>query len=155
MKTDTRPDPFHDIHSRRTLTPKTKVVTSHPNTKFTDVKQITKNPRHHEQNMTKQNSRTQRRGKEHKRLKPGKNTNSQRTIKEQMLNRLHWGWTKAGCRKIGCVKDPMRNFPGQINDRTIQIEEKELTPSLGPTESTKKRVKQELHLQTKATNKQT
>lgn len=58
MKTDTRLDTLHDIHSRGTLTPQTKVVTSHPNTKFTDVKQITKNPRHHEQNMTKQNSRT-------------------------------------------------------------------------------------------------
>lgn len=58
-----------------------------------------------------------------------------------MLNKLHWGWTKTGCRKIGCAKDPVRNFPGQINDWTIQFEEKELTLSLGPTERTKKRVK--------------
>lgn len=99
MNTNTRLETLHGIHSRRTLTPQTKLVTSHQNLKFTDVKQITKNSRYHwqlirgetVQNMTKQNSRTQKSGKEHQRLKPAKT---------------------------------MRNFPGQINERVIQIEEK-------------------------------
>ena len=40
---------LHDFLSLRTLTPKKKVLMSRPHTKFTDVKQITKNLRHQQQ----------------------------------------------------------------------------------------------------------
>ena len=47
MKTNTRLDTLHNIHSQRTLTPKTRVIMSNPNIKFRDIKEITKNPRNH------------------------------------------------------------------------------------------------------------
>ena len=77
-----------------------------------------------------------------------------------MLKKLHRVRTQTGGGKIitkrgetlGRVKDPMGNFPGQINNRTIKIKEKKLTPRPGPIQRTKKREKLSL---TKKTDKKT
>ena len=106
VKPNTRLNRLPNINSRMMLTPKTKVITSHPNVRLRDIKQLTKNPRNHRQLMETRGKIITKRGE-----------------------------------SLGRVKDPMRNLPGQINNRKIQIKEEKLTPSSGSIQRTEKREK--------------
>ena len=75
-------------------------------------------------------------------MEPGKNIDCQRTVKEQMLQRLGRVATKAGCWNIitkrheplSGVQDTMGYLPGKVNNRTVNVEKEELAPSSRPVQ---------------------
>lgn len=93
--------------------------------------------------MTTQQRRTLVRSTKHERLIPAKDALNQGTLKEQMRRRLR-GTTKTitiiGITKldqaISSIEDTMCDLPGQVNDRSVQGTEVELSPRGGPIQST-------------------
>ena len=135
---------------RRTRTDalKAKVITGMPYEKFADIQNIYKNVWQRrkltgsktKQYMTTDKRRARGRVGEHKRLKPGQGALCDRARKKQMRWRLKSRIAETSSiniiteanQTICSVQNTVCHLPGEIYDRTVYVETKELTPSGGP-----------------------